>query len=43
MLTFDSASNCPAASGELAKSTGVSDAKVWAPAGMKAETDPANA
>ncbi|WJN62633.1 major head protein [Streptomyces phage phiScoe10] len=42
-LSLDGASNYPAASGELAKITGVSDARVWTPAGMKAETDPANA
>ncbi|MER7111209.1 hypothetical protein [Streptomyces sp. NPDC000229] len=42
-LTLDGASNYPAASSELAKITGVSDAKVWTPTGMKAETDPANA
>ena len=42
-LTLDGASNYPAASSELATITGVSDAKVWTPTGMKAETDPANA
>ncbi|MFE3578138.1 hypothetical protein [Streptomyces vinaceus] len=42
-LTLDGQSDYPAASSELAKITGVSDAKVWTPAGMKPETDPANA
>ncbi|MCX5237229.1 hypothetical protein OG824_18685 [Streptomyces prunicolor] len=42
-LTLDGKSDYPAASGELATITGVSDAKVWTPTGMKAETDPANA
>ncbi|WP_405978858.1 hypothetical protein [Streptomyces sp. NBC_00158] len=42
-LTLDGASNYPAAASELAVITGVSDAKVWTPTGMKAETDPANA
>ncbi|NWF28243.1 hypothetical protein HW130_18545 [Streptomyces sp. PKU-EA00015] len=42
-LTLDGSSNYPAAASELATITGVSDAKVWTPTGMKAETDPANA
>lgn len=42
-LTLDGSSNYPAASSELAKITGISDAKVWTPTGAKAETDPANA
>jgi hypothetical protein len=42
-LTLDGSSNYPAASGELAKATGISDAAVWTPTGAKAETDPANA
>ncbi|MFD7738052.1 hypothetical protein [Kitasatospora sp. NPDC059800] len=42
-LTLDGKSDYPAAASELAKITGVSDAKVWTPAGMKPETDPANA
>ncbi|QMP84555.1 major head protein [Streptomyces phage Endor2] len=42
-LTLDGSSNYPAASSELATITGISDAKVWTPTGMKAETDPANA
>ncbi|MEU3265111.1 hypothetical protein [Streptomyces bacillaris] len=42
-LQLDGASDYPAAGSELATITGVSDAKVWTPTGMKAETDPANA
>ncbi|WJN63342.1 major head protein [Streptomyces phage phiScoe55] len=42
-LTLDGSSNYPAAASELATITGISDAKVWTPTGMKAETDPANA
>ncbi|MFI6275945.1 hypothetical protein [Streptomyces sp. NPDC050988] len=42
-LTLDGKSDYPAAGSELATITGVSDAKVWTPTGMKAETDPANA
>ncbi|WP_327292449.1 hypothetical protein [Streptomyces sp. NBC_01198] len=42
-LTLDGASNYPAASSELAKATGISDAAVWTPTGAAAETDPANA
>ena len=42
-LELDGASDYPAAGSELAKATGVSDAKVWTPSGAKAETDPANA
>ncbi|MDH6462062.1 hypothetical protein M2302_002237 [Micromonospora sp. A200] len=42
-LTLDGASNYPAAASELATITGISDAAVWTPAGMKPETDPANA
>ncbi|WP_237530472.1 hypothetical protein [Streptomyces sp. SID3212] len=42
-LQLDGASNYPAAASELAKITGVSDAKVWTPGGYKPETDPANA
>lgn len=42
-LTLDGKSDYPAAASELATITGVSDAKVWTPTGMKAETDPANA
>lgn len=41
-LQLDGASNYPAASGEVAKASGVSDAKVWTPTGFVAETDPAN-
>ena len=41
-LTLDGASDYPAAAGELALSTGVSDAKVWTPAGHVPETDPSN-
>ncbi|WP_372407211.1 hypothetical protein [Streptomyces luteireticuli] len=41
-LTLDGRSDYPEAASELAKITGVSDAKVWTPSGMKAETDPAN-
>lgn len=33
----------PRTTPELATIAGVSDAKVWTPAGYKAETDPANA
>ncbi|MEU2854147.1 phage major capsid protein [Streptomyces syringium] len=42
-LTLDGKSDYPEAASELAKITGVSDAKTWTPTGMKAETDPANA
>ncbi|MFE2988628.1 hypothetical protein [Streptomyces sp. NPDC059262] len=42
-LQLDGKSDYPAAASELATITGVSDAKVWTPTGMKAETDPANA
>lgn len=42
-LTLDGSSDYPAAASDLAKATGISDAKVWTPTGMKAETDPANA
>jgi hypothetical protein len=42
-LSLNGSSDYPAASSELAQITGVSDARVWTPAGMKAETDPANA
>ena len=42
-LQLDGASDYPAAGGELAKATGISDAKVWTPSGFKGETDPANA
>ncbi|MGW2419768.1 hypothetical protein ACWC0C_11030 [Streptomyces sp. NPDC001709] len=42
-LQLDGKSDYPAAGSELATITGVSDAKVWTPTGMKAETDPANA
>uniref|UniRef100_A0AAU7GZD4 Major head protein n=1 Tax=Streptomyces phage Kamino TaxID=3158857 RepID=A0AAU7GZD4_9CAUD len=42
-LTLDGSSDYPAASSELATITGISDAKVWTPTGLKAETDPANA
>lgn len=42
-LTLDGASDYPAAASDLAKATGISDAKVWTPTGHKAETDPANA
>ncbi|NUV86598.1 hypothetical protein G6W61_10300 [Streptomyces sp. KAI-26] len=41
-LQLDGASDYPAAASELAKITGVSDAKVWTPTGMKPEADPAN-
>ncbi|EFL15329.1 hypothetical protein [Streptomyces sp. C] len=41
-LKLDDKSDYPAAGSELAVITGVSDAKVWTPAGYKAETDPAN-
>ncbi|MGW3336203.1 hypothetical protein ACWDCL_01815 [Streptomyces sp. NPDC001009] len=41
-LQLDGKSDYPAAGSELALITGVSDAKVWTPTGMKAETDPAN-
>lgn len=42
-LTLDGSSNYPPASSELARISGVSDAKVFTPTGPKAETDPANA
>ncbi|WKU46748.1 hypothetical protein Q3V23_23280 [Streptomyces sp. VNUA116] len=42
-LTLDGKSDYPAAGSELAAITGVSDAKVWTPTGMKPEADPANA
>ncbi|MGW9237426.1 hypothetical protein ACWGRL_01640 [[Kitasatospora] papulosa] len=42
-LTLDGKSDYPEAASELGRITGVSDAKVWTPSGMKAETDPANA
>ncbi|MGW2539677.1 hypothetical protein ACWC5I_02080 [Kitasatospora sp. NPDC001574] len=42
-LTLDGKSDYPAAASELAKITGVSDARVWTPAGIKPEADPANA
>ncbi|MFJ2814361.1 hypothetical protein [Streptomyces sp. NPDC087294] len=42
-LQLDGKSDYPAAGSELATITDVSDAKVWTPTGMKAETDPANA
>ncbi|WP_230396567.1 hypothetical protein [Streptomyces blattellae] len=42
-LTLASGPNYPAASSELTTISGVSDAKVWTPAGMKAESDLANA
>lgn len=42
-LTLDGSSNYPAAGSDLALATGISDARVWTPTGMKAETDPANA
>lgn len=42
-LELDGTSNYPAASSDLAKATGISDAQVWTPTGYKAETDPANA
>ncbi|MCJ0870262.1 hypothetical protein [Streptomyces sp. AP-93] len=42
-LQLDGKSDYPAAASELAKITGISDAKVWTPAGIKPETDPANA
>lgn len=42
-LTLDGSSDYPAAGSDLAKATGISDAKVWTPTGRKAETDPANA
>lgn len=41
-LKLDGASDYPAAAGELALSTGVSDATVWTPAGYVPETDPTN-
>ncbi|MFJ1599710.1 hypothetical protein [Streptomyces sp. NPDC088261] len=39
-LQLDGASNYPAAASELAKITGVSDAKVWTPGGYKPEGGP---
>ncbi|MFC0622822.1 hypothetical protein [Kribbella deserti] len=42
-LLLDGASDYPAAGSELARITGISDAKVWTPTGPKPETDPANA
>jgi len=42
-LKLDGSSDYPLAASELAKITGVSDARVWTPTGAKAETDPANA
>ncbi|MEU0739253.1 hypothetical protein [Streptomyces sp. NPDC006134] len=42
-LTLDGSSNYPEAGSELATITGISDAKVWTPSGMKPEADPANA
>ncbi|MFD7750667.1 hypothetical protein [Streptomyces sp. NPDC059757] len=41
-LTLDGKSDYPAAAPELATITGVSDAKVWTPSGMKPETDLTN-
>lgn len=38
-LTLDGSSDYPAAASELATITGVSDAKVWTPTGVGAETD----
>ncbi|MFF3017110.1 hypothetical protein [Streptomyces sp. NPDC057939] len=42
-LTLDGKSDYPAAASELAKITGISDARVWTPTGIKPESDPANA
>ncbi|WP_411120599.1 hypothetical protein [Streptomyces sp. x-19] len=42
-LTLDGKSDYPAAADELATITGISDARVWTPAGTKPESDPANA
>ncbi|MFJ8583550.1 hypothetical protein ACIRD2_02680 [Streptomyces sp. NPDC093595] len=42
-LQLDGKSDYPEAASELAKITGVSDAKVWTPTGVKPEADPANA
>lgn len=42
-LSLTGASDYPAADGELATITGVSDASVWRPTGRVAETDPSNA
>jgi hypothetical protein len=42
-LTLDGSSDYPAAASELARITGVSDARAFTPTGAKAETDPANA
>ncbi|WP_394615888.1 hypothetical protein JNUCC0626_40160 [Lentzea sp. JNUCC 0626] len=42
-LKLDGSSDYPPAASELAKITGISDARVWTPTGPKPETDPANA
>lgn len=42
-LELDGASDYPAASSELARITGVTEASVWTPSGNRVETDPANA
>lgn len=41
-LSLTGDSDYPAAAGELATITGISDAAVWTPTGAAAETDPAN-
>ncbi|MFJ7202101.1 hypothetical protein ACIQWR_00995 [Streptomyces sp. NPDC098789] len=42
-LTLDGKSDYPPAASELAKITGITDARVWTPTGIKPESDPANA
>ncbi|MCY0944002.1 hypothetical protein [Streptomyces antarcticus] len=42
-LSLDGKSDYPPAASELAKITGITDARVWTPTGIKPESDPANA